>query len=105
MPGDFILVDQYIDRTVQRVNSFFPMAVWALAHPVCANLNERVLEAAEQSNVSVFAGGTYVAIVSSIFLASGVQSLSFVGLRCDWDDQYARGETIRTGCVTARWRW
>ena len=36
-PGDFIL--KHIDRTVQRVNSFFAN----VRNPVCANLNERVL--------------------------------------------------------------
>ena len=30
-PGDFVLVDQYIDQTVQRVNSFLRMAVWVMS--------------------------------------------------------------------------
>ena len=76
-PGDFVLVDQYIDRTVQRVNSFFAMAVChvSMAHPVCANLNERVLQAAEQSNVSVHAGGTYVAIEGPQFSSQAESNL------------------------------
>ena len=72
------------------------MAVWAvsMAHPVCANLNERVLEAAKQRMLS-FTGGTYVAIEGPQFSRKRSPILSFVGLRCDWNDQYARGETSK----------
>ncbi len=84
-PGDFVLVDQYIDRTVQRVNSFFfngYVGHVSMAHPVCANLNERVLEAAEQSHVSVHAGGTYVAIEGPQF-SSQAESNLYRSWGCD----------------------
>ena len=84
-PGDFVLVDQYIDRTVQRVNSFFAngcVGHVSMAHPVCANLNEQVLQAAEQSNVSVHAGGTYVAIEGPQF-SSQAESNLYRSWGCD----------------------
>ncbi len=40
-PGTFVLVDQFIDRTIQRDKSFFSPGLVAhvsMAHPVCARL-------------------------------------------------------------------
>ena len=84
-PGDFVLVDQYIDRTVQRVNSFFSngcVGHVSMAHPVCTNLNEQVLQAAEQSNVSLHADGTYVAIEGPQF-SSQAESNLYRSWGCD----------------------
>ena len=53
-----------------------------MAHPVCSNLNERVLKAAEQSNVLVHAGGTYVAIEGPQF-SSQAESNLYRSWGCD----------------------
>jgi 5'-methylthioadenosine phosphorylase len=64
-PGTFVLVDQFIDRTIQRDKSFFGPGLVAhvsMAHPVCARLGS-VLEAAAKSvDVTVVRGGTYLAM-------------------------------------------
>jgi 5'-methylthioadenosine phosphorylase len=84
-PGDFVLVDQYIDRTIQRVNSFFAdgcVGHVSMAHPVCPELNHRVLQAAEQSEVLVHSGGTYLAIEGPQF-SSQAESNLYRSWGCD----------------------
>jgi len=64
-PGDFVIVDQYIDRTVQRETSFFGpgcVAHVSVAHPVCARLGGACAQAAEQAGAKVHRGGTYLAM-------------------------------------------
>ena len=64
-PGSFVVVDQYIDRTVARPSSFFSSGIVAhvsLADPVCARLSDLALEAGRTESIEVAAGGTYVAI-------------------------------------------
>jgi 5'-methylthioadenosine phosphorylase len=62
-PGDFVLVDQYIDRTALRERSFFGpgcVAHVSLAHPTCARLREACAVAA--GGVRLHRGATYIAI-------------------------------------------
>ncbi len=64
-PGDFILVDQFIDRTFKRESSFFGagcVAHVSLAEPVCNNLTSSLAIAAESSDISYHKGGTYLAM-------------------------------------------
>ena len=64
-PGDFVLVDQFIDRTFAREKSFFGNGMVAhvsLAQPVCARLSAALGEAARQIGISVHEGGTYLAM-------------------------------------------
>ena len=64
-PGTFVIVDQFIDRTVARTRSFFGPGIVAhvsLAQPVCAGLGKRLSEAAESAQIPVVRGGTYVAV-------------------------------------------
>jgi 5'-methylthioadenosine phosphorylase len=64
-PGDFVAVDQFIDRTRGRVSSFFGDEVVAhvsMADPVCPRLSELAAAAAEQAGAKVHRGATYVAI-------------------------------------------
>lgn len=64
-PGDFVAVDQYIDRTFGREKSFFGpgcVAHVALAHPTCPRFGDEVLAAARAAGVKVHQGGTYVAM-------------------------------------------
>ncbi len=63
-PGDFVVVDQYIDRTFAREKSFFGsgcVAHVSLAHPTCARLSAACVEAASE-DVRVHGGGTYLAM-------------------------------------------
>ena len=62
-PGTFVLVDQFLDRTVRRESSFFGagcVAHVSMAHPVGPLLQERIALAAEAEGIAVHRGGTYV---------------------------------------------
>lgn len=64
-PGDFVLVDQFIDRTFAREKSFFGpgcVAHVSLADPVCARLSGLAGDAAEAVGARVHRGGTYLAM-------------------------------------------
>lgn len=62
-PGDLVVPDQFIDRTVQRPSTFFGKGVVAhvsLADPFCKDLSAVLVAAARAENANVHAGGTYV---------------------------------------------
>ena len=62
-PGDFVLIDQFFDRTRHRVDTFFNEGVVAhvmFADPVCAETRAILLEAARETDVEVHDGGTYI---------------------------------------------
>ena len=64
-PGTFVLVDQFIDRTVARQTTFFDggiVAHVAFADPVCGRLVDAVALAADGAGVPVVRGGTYLAM-------------------------------------------
>jgi 5'-methylthioadenosine phosphorylase len=62
-PGDFVLVDQFIDRTFAREKSFFGpgcVAHVSVAHPVCARLGDALAAAGAVSGKTMRRGGTYM---------------------------------------------
>ena len=64
-PGDFVIVDQFIDRTFAREKSFFGsgcVAHVSVAHPTCPRLSAACLEAASAEGITVHNGGTYLAM-------------------------------------------
>ena len=64
-PGDFVIVDQFIDRTFAREKSFFGpgcVAHVSVAHPTCTRLGDACTAAAEMAGVRVHRGGTYLAM-------------------------------------------
>jgi 5'-methylthioadenosine phosphorylase len=64
-PGDFVIVDQFIDRTVAREKSFFGegcVAHVSLAHPTCKTLSAACLTAAQSTAITVHTRGTYLAM-------------------------------------------
>jgi 5'-methylthioadenosine phosphorylase len=64
-PGRFVVVDQYLDRTMGRAGSFFGPGLVAhvsLADPTCPRLSALAAEAAEAAGAAVTRGGCYVAI-------------------------------------------
>ncbi len=64
-PGSFVAVDQFIDRTHGRVDSFFGEGLVAhvsLADPVCARLSGLVGDAAQAAGANVHRGGCYLAM-------------------------------------------
>jgi len=64
-PGDFVIVDQFVDRTVGRPASFFGtgcVAHVSMAVPVCPRLGEACDAAAGAEGARVHRGGTYLAM-------------------------------------------
>ncbi len=64
-PGAFVIVDQFVDRTHDRANSFFGPGLVAhvsMAHPVCARLCDAVVDAAVAADIDTARGGTYLVI-------------------------------------------
>ena len=64
-PGDFVIVDQFIDRTFAREKSFFGTGCVghvSLAHPTCPRLGEACESAARSAGITVHRGGTYLAM-------------------------------------------
>lgn len=64
-PKDFVLVDQFIDRTISRKKTFFDEGIVAhvsVAHPTCGGLGEVVTKAAVGLPMKMHEGGTYLAM-------------------------------------------
>ncbi len=64
-PGDFVIIDQYIDRTFAREKSFFGpgcVAHVSVAHPTCPRLSAACAKAAQLAGVKAHQGGTYLAM-------------------------------------------
>ena len=64
-PGSFTIVDQFIDRTRGRVESFFGSGLVAhvsMADPVCPRLSAMAMAAAAQAGAAVHPRGTYLAM-------------------------------------------
>ena len=64
-PRTFVLVDQFIDRTVGRKHSFFEAGLVAhvsLADPTCPRLSGLAAVAARKAGAPVVEGGTYLAM-------------------------------------------
>jgi 5'-methylthioadenosine phosphorylase len=63
-PGDMVVVDQFIDRTRHRVDTFFDddgvVAHVGFAHPVDEQLAEAVHEASHAAGATTHRGGTYL---------------------------------------------
>ncbi|MFC7536751.1 S-methyl-5'-thioadenosine phosphorylase [Sphingomonas sp. GCM10030256] len=65
VPGEFVLVDQFVDRTRGRPSSFFGDGIVAhvsMADPVCPRLSGLAGEAARQAGAKAHDGGTYLAM-------------------------------------------
>jgi 5'-methylthioadenosine phosphorylase len=62
-PGDFVVVDQYIDRTFARPKSFFGagcVAHVSMAEPVCGRVGDALAAAAVPVGVTLKRGGVYL---------------------------------------------
>jgi len=62
-PGDFVVVDQFIDRTFHRISTFFGEGVVghvAFGDPVCATVAQAIAAGCKTEGVSAVPRGTYV---------------------------------------------
>ncbi len=63
VPGHFVAVDQFIDRTKKRAGTFFENGIVAhvsFAHPVSSTLHAMIQEACRVNDVVCHKSGTYV---------------------------------------------
>lgn len=84
-PGDFVIVDQFIDRTFAREKSFFGtgcVAHVSLAHPTCPRLSDACETAAHAAGINVHRGGTYLAMEGPQF-SSLAESKLYRSWGCD----------------------
>jgi 5'-methylthioadenosine phosphorylase len=81
-PGTFVLIDQFVDRTHARANSFFGtgcVAHVSMAHPVSPRLRIHLAEAAKAESINVVRDGTYVCMEGPQF-STLAESLTYKNL-------------------------
>jgi 5'-methylthioadenosine phosphorylase len=85
-PGDFVIVDQFIDRTFAREKSFFGpgcVAHVSVAHPTCPRLGAACKTAAEAEGITVHEGGTYLAMEGPQFSSLAESKMYRESWGCD----------------------
>jgi 5'-methylthioadenosine phosphorylase len=84
-PGTFVLVDQFVDRTLRGPKTFFTtgcVAHVSMAHPTCARVRRELAAAGVAIDVPMVDRGTYVAMEGPQF-SSGAESEMHRQLGCD----------------------
>ncbi|MGY8845353.1 MAG: phosphorylase family protein, partial [Gammaproteobacteria bacterium] len=84
-PGAFVIVDQFIDRTIAREKSFFGpgcVAHVSMAKPVCNVLGDCLQIAARNAAIEYVRGGTYLAMEGPQF-SSFAESQLYRSWNCD----------------------
>src|SRR5260370_2153312 len=65
VPGDFVAIDQFIDRTFARAKTFFGkgcVAHVSMAHPVCGRIGDALAAAGPEAGMALKRGGTYMVL-------------------------------------------
>ena len=116
-PGDLVIPDQIIDRTRNRINTFFGEGIVVhipFAEPFCPVLSQIVFEAAREAGASVHQGGTYVAMEGPAFSTQAESRLyrswgaDIIGMTALPEAKLAREAEICyaiVGCVTDYDSW
>ena len=84
-PGTFVIVDQFIDRTINRKKTFFENGIVAhvpMAEPTNKTLMNISKEILESLNIKNSFGGTYIAMEGPQF-SSKAESLLYRSWNCD----------------------
>jgi len=77
-PGEFLIVDQFVDRTRHRIDTFFGdgvVAHVAFADPICPQLAESMVAACQKAGVTGKRGGTYVCMEGPQFSTKAESNL------------------------------
>ena len=85
-PGDFVVIDQFIDRTFAREKSFFGtgcVAHVSVAHPTCPRLGAACVSAALDAGITVHDGGIYLAMEGPQFSSVAESKLYRDVWNCD----------------------
>jgi len=96
-PLDFVIPNQFIDRTRHRIDTFFGDGVVAhvgFGDPLCDEMARVVLGACKVADVPREARGTYVCMEGPQFHSTKAESNIYRswGAGCDWHDQPARSQ-------------
>src|ERR1700738_564086 len=84
-PGDFVVIDQFIDRTFARAKSFFGRSCVAhvsMAHPVCGRIGDALAAAGSEAGMALKRGGTYMVMEGPQF-SSLAESELYRSWNCD----------------------
>jgi 5'-methylthioadenosine phosphorylase len=84
-PGDFVVIDQFIDRTFARAKSFFGtgcVAHVSMAHPVCGRIGDTLAAAGPAAGMALKRGGTYMVMEGPQF-SSRAESELYRSWNCD----------------------
>ena len=84
-PGDFVVIDQFIDRTFARRKSFFGkgcVAHVSMAHPVCGRIGDALVAAGPSAGMALKRGGTYLVMEGPQF-SSLAESELYRAWKCD----------------------
>jgi 5'-methylthioadenosine phosphorylase len=98
-PGDLVLIDQFIDRTTRREESFYTkkkVCHISVAEPMCQELRQSLKEAADVLKLKVHESGTYVCIEGPRY-STKAESRMFRAWGAD-----VVGMTLVPECVLAR---
>jgi 5'-methylthioadenosine phosphorylase len=77
-PTDFVIPDQFIDRTYRRISTFFGegiVAHIAFGDPICAEVAGSIGESCKQNSVVGKSGGTYVCMEGPQFSTKAESNL------------------------------
>jgi 5'-methylthioadenosine phosphorylase len=84
-PGTFVLVDQFVDRTLRRPKTFFGTGLVAhvsMAHPTCPRVAGELAAVGAAQGLALVRGGTYLAMEGPQF-SSLAESRLHRSLACD----------------------
>jgi 5'-methylthioadenosine phosphorylase len=98
-PGDLVFVDQFIDRTTRREQSFYTgkqVCHISVAEPMCPELRQTLIKVADEIRISTHNAGTYVCIEGPRF-STKAESRMFKMWGAD-----VVGMTLVPECVLAR---
>jgi 5'-methylthioadenosine phosphorylase len=98
-PGDIVFVDQFIDRTTKREESFYTekqVCHISVAEPMCPEVRRTLIAVAKDLGISAHSTGTYVCIEGPRF-STKAESKMFRGWGAD-----VVGMTLVPECVLAR---
>jgi 5'-methylthioadenosine phosphorylase len=98
-PGDVVFVDQFIDRTTKREQSFYTgnkVCHISVAEPMCPEIRQTLIAIAKDAGIRAHATGTYVCIEGPRFSTKAESKLFR-----SWDADII-GMTLVPECVLAR---
>jgi 5'-methylthioadenosine phosphorylase len=98
-PGDLVFVDQFIDRTTRREQSFYTktkVCHISVAEPMCPDLRKAAISVAKNLNYKIHETGTYVCVEGPRF-STKAESKMFRLWRAE-----VVGMTLVPECVLAR---